>query len=350
MPVTQHECLSLFHYNLLPVLFTDVWGLNSCRIWLDILIEVYIEATCGEHRVSTDFIERHLECWPTSGLCTFFVLLHSSMGYKCERKWIFHSRIWRQSDVEFPHWFPLPTYTAALNLGACSEDINMVRRRRRRQSVVCLFCALCCILFVLANLLLIHGFSLHDVTAFVEDTPKASVPLHGPPSLQRELLPPAKSLYLPIAAINFENKIRKLMDSDDYQSYEQTFKQWNTSSSNDLIHITASDLRRILTSTSECKNVNQLNLTRQTFLASGWTKAVYRGQLDDKKVAIKTVDAEGHDVSMCQQHYLLSEQQCYSRAAHKVLKEMVLLRGLQHPHVVEVRTISAAVLTEAIPW
>ena len=80
-----------------------------------------------------------------------------------------------------------------------------------------------------------------------------------------------------------------------------------------------------------------MNLTQRAFIASGWTKAVYRGRMNGQNVAIKTVDVSGHDVSMCRQQYDLTKEQCYNRAAQKILKEIVVLQGLKHPHIIEVR-------------
>jgi hypothetical protein len=211
----------------------------------------------------------------------------------------------------------------------------MIRRRRTARSVLGLFCASCTILFVFGNLLLHDGFlSVSSADVFLESSSSRTEeqPQHGPSLLQRALLPPSDSmaLKLPAAALGAETKLRHLMNSANYQP--------NSGNSSDAatVRLTPEDMRNILADTSDCDVINRANFTRKSFIASGWTKAVYRGRFYGNDVAIKTVDSGGHDVSMCQQHHGLSEEQCYDRAAHKLLKETLLLQSLRHPHIVEV--------------
>jgi hypothetical protein len=72
------------------------------------------------------------------------------------------------------------------------------------------------------------------------------------------------------------------------------------------------------------------------FLASGWTKAVYRGKLSgDRDVAVKTVNLNGHELQACQERGETLHE-CYSRAAAKLMREMILLTELAHENMVKV--------------
>lgn len=73
------------------------------------------------------------------------------------------------------------------------------------------------------------------------------------------------------------------------------------------------------------------------FVAAGWTKAVYRGRLRYRDVAVKTVNLNGQDIRACQgKEPGATLAACYRRAAAKILKEMVLLHQLRHPNIVQV--------------
>ncbi|XP_046387345.1 extracellular tyrosine-protein kinase PKDCC-like [Ischnura elegans] len=71
------------------------------------------------------------------------------------------------------------------------------------------------------------------------------------------------------------------------------------------------------------------------FLASGWTKAVYRAKLWGRDVAIKTVNLNGLDFRECQSAGG-SPSGCYKKVSVKILREMVLLRQLRHENIVQV--------------
>ncbi|GAB6024487.1 hypothetical protein CHUAL_009642 [Chamberlinius hualienensis] len=80
-----------------------------------------------------------------------------------------------------------------------------------------------------------------------------------------------------------------------------------------------------------------LQLLRNVQLvASGWTKSVYRGQLTDgTEVAVKVVNMKGHDMVTCLAK-INDEVACYKQASSKILKEIVLLKELQHPNILKV--------------
>lgn len=81
-----------------------------------------------------------------------------------------------------------------------------------------------------------------------------------------------------------------------------------------------------------------MNISNMTYLASGWTKAVYKGYFKGLPVAVKTVDVNGPDVKTCKANGG-SETACYVKAAKKIVKEIVLLQALSGEHVLKVYII-----------
>ncbi|ESO92038.1 hypothetical protein LOTGIDRAFT_62659, partial [Lottia gigantea] len=77
------------------------------------------------------------------------------------------------------------------------------------------------------------------------------------------------------------------------------------------------------------------NITDKEYIASGWTKAVYKGLYKGKPVAIKTVDIRGQDVGSCVEAGG-SVEDCYWRAAQKIVKEIVILQGIPHDNIIKV--------------
>lgn len=214
----------------------------------------------------------------------------------------------------------------------------MAWRRRRALSVLCLIlCSVCSVLFVLGNLVFVRD-GLSSLYLSGQQAPSSSLHApHGPPPLQRVLLSPSdvQMLELPATALKAETKLGRLLTSVNYQLSESVSGPFDDDPDG-TIRLTPNDLRGILASTSDCDVIKEADLTKKTFIASGWTKAVFRASFYGNKAAIKTVDAKGHDVSMCQQHNDMSEAECYDRAAYKLLKEMLLLQTLNHPHIVQV--------------
>ncbi|KAM4607389.1 extracellular tyrosine-protein kinase PKDCC [Polymixia lowei] len=80
-----------------------------------------------------------------------------------------------------------------------------------------------------------------------------------------------------------------------------------------------------------CSSIN--NLTGVRFLGSGFTKTVYRADLNRSfSVALKSVDLNGHDMDNCVKTYGVTGD-CYRLASFKLVKEMILMQRLQHPNV-----------------
>lgn len=78
-----------------------------------------------------------------------------------------------------------------------------------------------------------------------------------------------------------------------------------------------------------------LNITDMTYIASGWTKAVYKGIFNGSPVAVKTVDLKGQDVTTCMDAGM-PQTTCYVKAAKKIVKEIVVLQALAGEHVLKV--------------
>lgn len=82
------------------------------------------------------------------------------------------------------------------------------------------------------------------------------------------------------------------------------------------------------------------DLTGLEWLASGWTKAVYRGRFKSgRAIALKTVNLGGHDIESClARGEAPSLARCYRRTSAKILRELILLQQLDHPNVIKVST------------
>ncbi|XP_074640104.1 extracellular tyrosine-protein kinase PKDCC-like [Tubulanus polymorphus] len=78
------------------------------------------------------------------------------------------------------------------------------------------------------------------------------------------------------------------------------------------------------------------DIRNRTFVASGWTKAVYKAKYNGHDVAVKLVDVSGHDMLTCMQNGKIAYFECYARAAQKIIKEILLLQGLAHRNVLQV--------------
>ncbi|XP_076100653.1 extracellular tyrosine-protein kinase PKDCC-like isoform X1 [Mytilus galloprovincialis] len=82
-----------------------------------------------------------------------------------------------------------------------------------------------------------------------------------------------------------------------------------------------------------CQDI--VRMTNYRFLASGWTKAVYSANYNNKTYAVKTVFPQGRDISSCLEEGYLYDK-CFYKAAKKLIKEISLLQTLTHPNIIQV--------------
>lgn len=121
----------------------------------------------------------------------------------------------------------------------------------------------------------------------------------------------------------FKNKLRKLLDILE-SNLEKTFP-------NDAPEISFEKYfpdRQLY-----CDDI--ANISDMTYMASGWTKAVYKGLYKGTPVAIKTIDVKGQDVTTCRSTGM-SQSACYVKAAKKIVKEIVILQALAGENVLKV--------------
>lgn len=123
----------------------------------------------------------------------------------------------------------------------------------------------------------------------------------------------------------FENKLRRLLDIME-TTLENTVSYKN---SNNVLHMKNYFSDRLL----YCDDI--ANISDRVYLASGWTKAVYRGVYQGTPVALKTVDPQGQDVTTCVESGK-SHTDCHIKAAKKIVKEIVILQALADKNVLKV--------------
>ena len=249
----------------------------------------------------------------------------------------------------------------------------MVWRKRRRyrlgKLVPTYLCSFLGIVVIIGNVIMLRdGFVQLYMTIFGGRTAKSRHELRV--SMTRESryyqhLPEVDlpRVELPSSALAAELALRRLMEEENNLGYKggpglvNNRKQSHMSdlSRNEIkfmhdrqvvpgrpphgvpiVSVSSRDLRQALYVTSDC--VGLQNITNISAIGSGWTKAVYRAIYKDRFVALKTVDLSGHDLVTCaEKNKDRTLQQCYEGAAQKLMKEILLLRGLHNPHIVQVR-------------
>lgn len=143
-----------------------------------------------------------------------------------------------------------------------------------------------------------------------------------------------------------EHSLRKLMedtDNDEGSKYIPAGNKKRTSFEESLQYNPSKVSKETdsLIPLIGCDDLHKI--TDVNYIDSGWTKAVYKGHYDGRPVAIKTVDISGQEVTTCTEkgHSLV---ECYHRAAQKILKEIVLLQGIEHSNVIKVRIVELQLL------
>ncbi|GIY76216.1 extracellular tyrosine-protein kinase PKDCC [Caerostris darwini] len=93
---------------------------------------------------------------------------------------------------------------------------------------------------------------------------------------------------------------------------------------------------------SKTDHFNELNCSslrkfeKVRFVAAGYTKSTYKVRLGNRTLSLKTVNVEGHDISFClhqEDRYL---HDCFLLTASKLLREIAILRSIQHPNIVKI--------------
>ncbi len=239
-----------------------------------------------------------------------------------------------------------------------SQPWRKKRRRWQLSRIISFLCTFCVISFIAGNVIMLrHGFvQLYTSTLgggypIIPHEPLQDSAWHSgghPSSLRwKSRDEPLLNLRvdLPTSALAGEPRLRKLMEEDDaVYSYSASQRVAGnvrgsvnqTLSRKSSLSVAVSDVRKLLVSTSQCSSIR--NITRGAILGSGFTKIVRKGLMNGRvQVAIKTVDVTGNDVTNCFKKYGGVFTRCYDKAAGKILKEIVLLRGLDHPNVVKVK-------------
>ena len=121
----------------------------------------------------------------------------------------------------------------------------------------------------------------------------------------------------------FENKLRRLLE------IMETNLENTVSSKTEVAPVENYFSDRLI----YCDDI--ANITDRIYLASGWTKAVYKGMYQGTPVALKTVDPGGQDVNTCMEAGR-SHIECYIKAAKKIVKEIVILQALADRNVLKV--------------
>lgn len=127
----------------------------------------------------------------------------------------------------------------------------------------------------------------------------------------------------------FENKLRKLLEIMEYNLDSSAYSVEHAPSERSELGIQGYFPDEFLS----CDDID--NITSRTYLASGWTKAVYSGYYRGSPVAMKTVDIHGQDVKTCREAGG-SSTGCYVKAAKKIIKELVVLQAMANENVLKV--------------
>ncbi|KAI0236607.1 Extracellular tyrosine-protein kinase PKDCC [Lamellibrachia satsuma] len=193
----------------------------------------------------------------------------------------------------------------------------MWRRRKNRITLASFLCSSFVVLFLFANLLILHGSfrNLYDSTL----TRRAF-------SRVISATDDTDTVQLPAYVLSPEARKRQTAETskggadDDFDDV--------------IVSLTTTELRRIISQTSDCQRMQ--NLSSVTFIAHGWNKAVYKTTLDGSDVAVKMVDLGSELMGRCLQEQGLGHKRCYDRASMYLFKELLFLRAIRHPNIVRV--------------
>ncbi|KAL8580760.1 hypothetical protein ACOMHN_018432 [Nucella lapillus] len=216
------------------------------------------------------------------------------------------------------------------------------RRHRHTMDNVWYFAGSCIFIFLFGNLIMLHSYHgfvdnnnnnnnddahrSHQVSReSVRTMVSGEEDVYSIRQLSRELLANSNLLQQTQHGTQqyfvMESRLRKLL--------ENTVAQSNASKSV-LFRVRDFSSGTVML---DCSDIEAIS--HREYVASGWTKAVFRGMYGGRAVALKTVDVGGQDVTACTEGGQ-SLQHCYHRAAQKIVKEIVLLQALAHHNVIQV--------------
>ncbi|XP_033127475.1 extracellular tyrosine-protein kinase PKDCC-like isoform X2 [Anneissia japonica] len=83
-----------------------------------------------------------------------------------------------------------------------------------------------------------------------------------------------------------------------------------------------------------CRNISDVRIISS--LGHGTTKEVFRGKYDGREMAVKMVTSKVLDVKKCLERKMFwKQEECYILANYKILKEILFVRQLQHPNILQ---------------
>ncbi|TRY85634.1 hypothetical protein DNTS_008795 [Danionella cerebrum] len=233
--------------------------------------------------------------------------------------------------------------------------------KRRKMVVAAGFC-LSFFLGTVMNLLFIPGFELHGERVQREKQPEGNAPARLMITDELPSVPPATVGRLS----EIQRQIRERMD--EVSRYRDRRAHWVSTGALERRRLMdlerrgerelfkGTDVRRYRIDQSQpapavsiatqphrdfprdpvlgCGSIE--NVTHVRYLGSGYTKAVYKANLNGSfAVALKSVDFGGHDMENCVKKYATTAE-CYKLASFKIIKEMTLMERLQHPNILKV--------------
>lgn len=228
------------------------------------------------------------------------------------------------------------------------------RRHRHSMESVWYFAASCVFIFLFGNLVMLqsyHGFVENSATdgADSQDVKikhargqqrqqprqpdlvfqNKEYDLYNIKQLSREIL--ANSIFQQVHGGEYfimESRLRRLLENTGESVYSGNSTSKSLLSRN--LDFSSTGHGPAMLDCAEIEAVQD-----KEYVASGWTKSVFRGEYRGRRVALKMVDIGGQDVTACMDDGG-TLRSCYHRAAQKIVKEIVLLQALAHDNVVQV--------------
>ena len=206
------------------------------------------------------------------------------------------------------------------------------RRRRRALPAVAVLVTVSGGLYLVTNLcLFVNGFYSYGSTLNHDEASHRIV--YSPNPDQRTLLTGVLAeigSQLMLARPVKSSRLRKLMENTLPRETAQSAHKETITNKDEIATVLYGHLKK----SSNCGETNSvINLSH---IGSGWTKSVFKGIQGGQNVAVKTLNPNGRDVLTCMERDGLNHIQCQNKASLKLLKEMVLLKELNHNNIIKV--------------